>query len=211
MKKPISLLLLISFSVIMLFSSCGDSDEISANEITTITNKSLAFYPKLLHTEQREVYSKLNPQEKLNLWNERFDVFLKTVTNQDEREVILSITALFSKDLFEEYMSNEHFNSLIKPKLSVLENDFGWSNDDIFIVFSTLYPVSKVNTESAAKSGLNAEFADNSFEYNCTCRWGGMGCSGYECKDKSLCPTDPQNKTGCGFLWQESCTGRCLS
>lgn len=210
MKKPISLFLLISFSVIMLLSSCGDSDEISANETTTITNKSLAFYPKLLHTEQREVYSKLNPQEKMNLWNERFDTFLKTVEDENEKNVILSMIDLFSKDMFEKGISNESFAMLMEPKLNALEKDFGWSNDDIFIVFSTLYPVSKNYNKSGTDSkNLNVGLFDAGFEYNCTCRWGGIGCSGGECRDKSLCSSDRQNRTGCGFLWQQSCTGRC--
>lgn len=168
--------------------------------------------------DQKKVYRTLSASDKYGLWVEKFDILIASTKNGEERNYYVDIKEELNEEMFTSSLGNLEFNQKWKPYLNNLQDNYNWNNDDIYIMFATLFKTEVYNNttndnEAYSKVGRLvfhlAELEFSAVSVNCNCRWGGLGCAGDDCSGDSACPYEPSDEMGCGFLLLQSCTGQC--
>jgi len=176
--------------------SCSDNTEIeeisSNNRISQVLNEKN-------YATQKIMYSLLNEEEKLKIWNDKIENILqKNNFTKEQSDLIYELKNNISLNLFKDGERNnerEIFKTIfvknfLKKTVNVFSEDF---------IVSNFYYIN----ENTAKVAPIGDLSD------CTCNIGSMwSCSGsFECKDTNKCA---DTTSGCGFLTMFECTGRCF-
>lgn len=209
-KFQIILIVIVTF---LTYSCSNDTSEENAADFQAKSiEKDLAYFTKIQHEEQRTEFLSLDLEDRVSIWNEKLDVLIASIENADERDVVNQIASSINQELVSQSMTQNIFEQELEGKLNTLVNEYGWSDDAIFVTFASLYPVKQIsNQQKNSFQSPSFEFSidDAGFELDCNCRWGSIGCSGNDCNDKKACPSEPEDEMGCGFLFLQSCTGQC--
>ena len=187
-KNKIIRLLSLSF-LIILFSCSNDK-----NDSAQISKSSISTIIKIKNIdEQRIVYKLLNPEEKMSLWIEKFNIVLEdSKLNNNQKALIIDLRNNLKANYFsnEQDDDKEYFKTIyVVNYLKKIEKVF--SREQIEDVF---YKVSINRIEIGPKKA-------------CNCNKGSLfGCgASASCNNK----TCEDSNTGCGFLWAWECNGVC--
>lgn len=187
--------LIVSLALFNLIS-CSDNNEIER----TSSNKRISqVLNEKNYTTQKIMYSLLNEEEKLKIWNDKIENILqKNNLTKEQSDLIYELKNNISLNLFKDGERNDEreiFKSIfvknfLKKTVNVFSEDF---------IVSNFYYIN----ENTAKAVPIDDLSD------CTCNIGSMwSCSGsFECKDTNKCA---DTTSGCGFLTMFECTGRCF-
>lgn len=202
MKNYFSILLLL-----FIIFSCSD-EQINDSKIYNFES-SIQQLSKLPLGIQRLESNNLTPDEKLNLWNQKFDILVKSIDDPDHRIFISNFQKKLTLELFETGLSGEEYENKWSYFIEKLQLKYNWTDDDVFVFFAT-FNLAKISKNQ--KNGGILEFEEITPRPgeelpDCNCRWGGLGCAGADCEESSRCPDDFDDEMGCGFLFLQTCTG----
>lgn len=200
---------------ILICLSCSETNtnELDNNEL--IQKSQNINLNKLKLDEQKEYFRTITTQERLEIWNDKIRVLIDSCLDKDEEDFLENFLNEINDFDFTHGLSNQEYDEKWSPKIEALKSRFNWSSRDVYITFTTLYTVKfNSNTNKSAnriqpteptlideEPGLDSDA--------CDCRWGGLGCAGFDCIQKDTCPDEPDAELGCGFMGFQSCTGKC--
>lgn len=213
MKNTKFQIILIAVITSILYSCSNDiTEDNTANFQAKSIEKDLAYFTKIQHEEQRTEFLSLDLEDRVSIWNEKLDILIASIDNADERDVVNQIASSINQELVSQSMTQNIFEHELEGKLNTLVNEYGWSDDAIFVTFASLYPVKQISNQqknSFQSPSFEFSIVDAGFELDCNCRWGGIGCGRNICYKKKGCPSEPEDEMGCGFLLLQSSDSQC--
>jgi hypothetical protein len=171
----------------------------------TFTDIKLSEISKNIGEKQRAIFRIINSENKKNLWIEKFKIMKEVYSNQGEIfDEVLNFVELHNFDNGLNQNDIAFFNKIIEKG----RTKFSWTDEFIGITFCSF--------EFYQPGYSYMIFADSNYiaapddpavgETTCNCKWGGMfACGSMDCNKG--CKDD--GKKGCGFLFMETCTGKC--
>lgn len=178
---------------------------------------------------QRAVYNAFSPEQRFNLWMEKFERLPEMFSKDAEKAHIeLLISALRTNPhWFSDIRTDEEknqFELFFYRWREYASSDLGWTPDKIYTLVGTPENVEKTGageiivktTRNIGKIRLKTR-SENGGGYGNVCDCGDdskyWACSvlgGASCKIDYNNPCR-QTEHGCGFLWQDACWGICKS
>ena len=185
----------------------------SQDELNTAVTRA-TFYT-VAPSERLNIYAKLSPAQKLELWKSKLSQSAAQAVNEFQREAILNLNSKLSKDLFNQNDINIFKNG---PLMEWLDRYGDYFTDmEGILIFGNLVdfnPASTANLNSTLtyRDLLMADKDSVSVRYvkapDCTCRHGAYCSSIGDC-DKGAGGCKETSVVGCGWLWLQKCNGLC--
>lgn len=196
-------ILLLMFTIF----SCSD-DQVNDSKIDNFES-SIEELSKLPLNKQRLESNNLNPANKLYVWNQKFDILIKSIDDSNHRNFISEFQKKLNIELFEKGLNANEYENEWSYFIEKLQQKYNWTDDDVYVFFATFITAEVVknkNIDSVLKYSKETlpDYYDKS---SCNCRWGGLGCAGAECNDRDSCPEEIKDEMGCGFIFLQSCSG----
>jgi len=173
--------------------------ELKLLSLNDLTKSDLAF--------QQAVFRSYDAAKKREIWLQKIQSLLDT---QNYTEAEYAHVASLLNHLHEDYFVKEKIGTEANERkqfasdwISKAKNSLGWSDKQIAFVVYRLYtnPV-EFDAEINAIQANVLETTDPNG--NCTCNTSSSFCSNLMCTSGSCNIT-----TGCGWLWSETCDGKC--
>ena len=163
---------------------------------------------------QREIFSRLTPEQKSEIWRDHLQTQLSDGTLSDvQRSVLQKVHGMVSARLYERSSSSPRPAEL-DPVLPELEEVFPVESDRID-TFSALGPqhgtITAASWKAVARHRLRM-YASVLAIPDCTCSTS-FGCGGTQlccCVAPGLGGRCNETVGGCGPLWAYDCDGRCF-
>ena len=215
MKTILSIL----FSV-LLFSSCmKDEMEFSCDpmlndyilthkfEFVQYTAIDLAASEPLV---QQAIFRSFEPAKKREIWLQKIQFLLD---NEPYSEAEYIHVKKLLEHVHENYFSKENLELEIGQRsqfandwIKYAKSNLGWSGRYVaFIVFRMYTNQKQFDTESSVIKTIQQKASASSEEAPCGCN------ASYDYCESSICNSgNCQISTGCGWMWSETCNGRCL-
>lgn len=202
MKETIAIFgLLIGLTII----SCSQNDLNRDSNLSVNTSKINQVLNEKVSEIQKLMYSSLNPEEKLFIWNRKISVLLNDEKlNTQQKELLTELKNNLTSDVFDQNVENYN-RTIFKTVYSV---EFLEKANELF---NKEYILKSFYELTSMQSSVN--FKSVTSNCNCskasavTCALGGtqespLICGTAKCKVKS---------ESCGWLWQYDCDGQCKS
>jgi hypothetical protein len=176
------------------------------DELSNVTVQEVAAYDLQL---QKAIFASWDHQKKRGAWIDKLQ-YVKANTSFTELEKF-HIQALIDH-INEDYFLKENLdkNSEIRSQfasqwLNYAHNKLGWTDQFIaFMVYRLYTNQAQFDSELSAIRTIGTTVSTNSESGNCTCSVSSDYCGSSTCSSNG-CTTS----SGCGWLWSESCDGRC--
>lgn len=159
-------------------------------------------FSSLSLAERKELFEKLNSEEKSDLWRFHLALYLAhhPNLNREQRKVILDGMSLATPEFFSLSPDNPLWKVQVEQPLQLL-------NQRALAVFSKSEGAEIFNAlggQESFQSGLDPDPDPNE---KCKCSHASDWCFPYDCYSTHCRRTS----TGCGTFWQYPCTGLCYS
>lgn len=203
MKKVSLLLMIVATVAITTFFSCQKetkrySCDDKINEFVTMnldnfTDISWATLITYSDDTARAIYVSLSPENKMNIWIEKFEFMIENdeSLNENELSFLQDVKNGLIIDFFEDDADADEF-ALFTNTVYNNAVDLGWSENRIGISFGSVF--------TTINPGLITEG-------NCNCVHDSINSCWNVCGYIKDCPN--ADKGGCGWFWQEDCNGIC--
>ena len=202
---------MIAISALISCSENNTNDELDSNEL--LKKRGIVNLDELSLDEQRNYFKSLNADEKLIIWDNKFNKLISTATNNTEKDYLNKVLVAINNIDLSNNLSDSDYNSIWKPKLEFLKTNFKWTENDINWTFNTLYTVkfkdSFQKNSNRIESGNKKISVSPISSDDCNCKWSWACPGSTECVKNSNCPKDPDDNMGCGWLLFQACTGKC--
>lgn len=190
MKK---MLFIFGLLAITSLNSCSENElenlsntNISETKINQVLNEKDSETQKLM-------YSSLNPDEKLSIWDRKLSILLTDKKlNKQQKELLIELKNNISSDVFN--------NKLLNDEKEIFKNVYSKSFlEKAKKVFSNQFIVTSFYTlSSKTYNGENS----------CSCNIGAIFTCSYKIECRTIKVCKPTN-SGCGFMTAFECDGNC--
>lgn len=166
---------------------------------------------KLSRKDQILEYNMLSHHQKFDVWKDKISQVLTTDLSRQQREIIQELYEYITPVLFEGNEAKFLSNNFVQQWLTKAVREF--SPHELNMMFGRIedYVPSTKNGKSAADRDNGGGTDPEPPAPNCHCKNTLINsCEFYWMECENGAENCNSTSTGCGFLWQENCGGRCV-